>query len=71
MSTKKRPDFIVSSVVDLEGGESRWREVGVGFWNEKTDSVTILLDAVPLSGRLVMTKPRNRTAEQEPSAGAT
>jgi hypothetical protein len=62
---KKLPNWIVSSVVDLEDGKSRWREVGVGFWNEKTDSVTILLDAVPLAGRLVMTKPKSRTPEGE------
>lgn len=62
---KKPPDWIVSSVVDLDEGKSRWREVGVGFWNEKTDTVTIKLDAVPLSGKLVMSKPKSRTPEAE------
>lgn len=58
----KRPDYIVNTVVDVEGSQSRWREIGVAFRNEK-DSITILLDAVPLTGRLVLTKPKERQAE--------
>jgi len=59
----KRPDYIVNTVVELEGGQSRWREVGVAFKNDK-DTVTILLDAVPLTGRLVLTRPKERQQPQ-------
>jgi len=60
----KKPDYIVSSVVDVEDGKSRWREIGVAFKNEK-DSITVLLDAVPLNGKLVLQQPKNRTQEPE------
>ena len=55
----KRPDYIVNITVDLEGGKTRWREVGVAFRSEK-DTITVLLDALPIAGRLVLTPPRER-----------
>lgn len=53
----KRPDFIAYSVAGTSG-QTRWREVGVAFWNRKQSALTVLLDAVPLSGRLVLSPPR-------------
>jgi len=60
----RKPDFIVSSVVDVAEDKSRWREIGVAFWNEKHDSMSVLLDAVPLSGKLVLMPPKQRSADQ-------
>ena len=62
----KRPDYIVNSVTELEGSATRWREVGVAFKNDDKDTLTILLDAVPLSGRLVLTRPKERQAPEAP-----
>jgi hypothetical protein len=59
----RKPDFIVSSVVDVADDKSRWREIGVAFWNEKHDSMSVLLDAVPLSGKLVLMPPKQRQSE--------
>jgi hypothetical protein len=53
-------------VTDAPEGKSRWREIGVAFANEKGDVVNVLLDAVPLSGRLVLTRPKERGADVEP-----
>lgn len=53
----KRPDFIAYSVAG-PSGQTRWREVGVAFWNRRQSALTVLLDAVPLSGRLVLSAPR-------------
>jgi hypothetical protein len=53
----RRPDFIAYSVTQTSG-RSRWREVGVAFWNRKEDALTVLVDALPLSGRLVLSVRR-------------
>jgi hypothetical protein len=45
---------------------SRWVRVGVAFDN-KDGSLNVLLDAVPLSGRLQV---RPRATESQPTAGA-
>ncbi len=59
----RKPDFIVSSVVDIADDKSRWREVGVAFWNENHETMSVLLDAVPLSGKLVLMPPKPRSAD--------
>jgi hypothetical protein len=53
----KRPDYTVSTVVSAESGD-RWREIGVGFTSEKGDTITVLLDALPVSGKLVLCAPK-------------
>lgn len=55
---KKRPDFIANTVVG-EGENQRWREIGAGFASSK-GSVTVLLDAVPVSGKLILIRPKER-----------
>lgn len=53
----RRPDFIAYSVTQTNG-RSHWREVGVAFWNRKEDALTVLVDALPVSGRLVLSARR-------------
>jgi len=56
----KRPDYSVSTVIATDNGD-RWREIGVAFASER-GTITILLDALPVSGKLVLTQPKERTA---------
>ena len=58
----KRPDYTVSTVVGTESGD-RWREIGVGFTSEKGDTITILLDALPVTGKLVLRAPRPQATD--------
>jgi hypothetical protein len=53
----RRPDYIAYAVTQTNG-RSRWREVGVAFWNRREDALTVLVDALPLSGRLVLSARR-------------
>jgi hypothetical protein len=57
----KRPDYTVNTVIPADNGD-RWREIGVAFANERGGTITILLDALPVSGKLVLTPPKERTA---------
>jgi hypothetical protein len=61
----RRPDFVAYSVTQQTSGRSRWREVGVGFWNRKGDALTVLVDALPVSGRLVLSARRDEPATGE------
>lgn len=60
----KRPDYSVSTVIPAENGD-RWREIGVAFASERNDTITVLLDAFPVSGKLVLTPPRERSGSQQ------
>ena len=66
----KQPDYVAYSVVE-GNGQTRWRGVGVAFKGRDKDSLTVLLDAVPLSGKVVLMPPKERDSEQtsrEPGA---
>ena len=56
----KRPDYSVNTVIPAENGD-RWREIGVAFASDKGGTITVLLDALLVSGKLVLTPPRERT----------
>jgi hypothetical protein len=59
------PSYIVNTAVEVEGGKTRWREIGVAFANAEKDTVTILLDALPVSGKLVLMRPKPREKSAE------
>ena len=59
----KRPDYIVNTVIQTENGD-RWREIGVAFVSEQTAAITILLDALPVHGKLVLMPPKERTSQE-------
>jgi hypothetical protein len=63
----KRPTYIANTVIDGEGKQARWREIGVAFGSEKGGTITVLLDALPVSGKIVLMPPKERPAE-EPAA---
>ncbi|MGE3719733.1 MAG: hypothetical protein AB7G07_15185 [Bauldia sp.] len=60
----KRPDYSVSTVIPTDNGD-RWREIGVAFASERGGTITVLLDALPVSGKLVLSPPRERTSGTE------
>ena len=55
----KRPDYTVSTVVQTDNGD-RWREIGVAFTSDTGGTITVLLDALPVSGKLVLRVPQQR-----------
>ena len=53
------PDWRVATVVsDPESGKDRWTNVGVAF--EGNDTITVLVDAMPVNGKLVLQRPRKK-----------
>lgn len=59
---QRDPHFIAYSVTETNG-RSRWRKIGVAFWNRKESALTVLVDAFPLGGRLVLRTRRALEAE--------
>jgi len=53
---KNGPDFIAKIPTEYDC----WREVGVAFYNPKTQSITLYLDALPVKGKLVFSNPTKR-----------
>ena len=53
----KKPDFIAKSVTELSDEKSRWTDIGVAFKNEKSKTISILLNALPVNGKIILSKP--------------
>lgn len=64
----KRPDFVAYAVTEGVRGASRVREIGVAFWNAKGTALMLLVDAVPLSGR-IMLSVRDKALPKSTGAG--
>ena len=59
MAKGKMPDYVASTVVnDKESGKDRWTGIGVGFKNQ--DSITVLVDAVPVNGKIILRPPKKK-----------
>jgi len=57
----QKPDFRVSTVVtDSETGKDRWTNIGVAFQGK--DTITVLMDSVPVNGKLVLHKPKENAS---------
>jgi hypothetical protein len=54
---KKKPDFVAFNVRPRNDKKSRWTEIGVAFRHKDGNGLDILIDAVPLSGKIVLRLP--------------
>ncbi len=60
----KVPDWRVSTVVsDPETGKERWTNIGVAFAGN--DTITVLVDAMPVNGKLILQRPRKKEETKE------
>ena len=59
----------VTEYTDASGEvQTRWRQIGVAFKN-RDGSLTIKLDAVPLSGKMQIRKRKPKEEKPPPAAG--
>ena len=54
MTEAKRPDFAAYVVRDRDDKKANWREIGVAFRHKDGKGMDLLLDATPISGRVVI-----------------
>ena len=56
MTNEVRKDVL--NPVEGKDGKTYWTRVGVAFLSKSGDSMTVLLDQLPLNGKLVIKDPR-------------
>ncbi len=52
------PVLIAYAVKDRPSGKSTWRRIGVAFPHDRGAGLTVLLDALPIDGRIVLVEPK-------------
>jgi hypothetical protein len=64
--TKQKPTYHAYSVTDgNDETKSHWTKVGVAWAHQKGDGYTLTLDCIPLSGRIVLRKPKVEAKKPE------
>lgn len=62
-TSKNRPSHAVY-VVEGEGDGAFWTRIGAAWRHEDGDGYNLVLSAIPLTGRLVIRKPRTSAEAQ-------
>lgn len=67
MAENQKIDFVVRTAVDTEDRENptRWREIGVGFKGK--NSITVLVDSLPVNGKFVIFPYEPKPKEEKKS----
>ena len=56
--TTKSVDYIAYGVRDGEDSQSHWTRVGAAFSHKDGAGYDVVLDAVPVNGRIVLREPK-------------
>lgn len=59
----RRPDF-EAFVVEGDGDDAYWTKIGGAWSHENGEGLTVRLTALPLSGKLVLRKPKAKAAKE-------
>ncbi|NEO33493.1 MAG: hypothetical protein F6K36_24325 [Symploca sp. SIO3C6] len=59
-STKKKPTHEVFQVIDAGGDNKYWNRIGAAWLHDDEAGVSVVLNAVPIDGRLVIRKAKQK-----------
>ena len=59
----KKPSYFAYTVVEGKGEKDKdyWLKIGAAYPHEKGDGLNVLLEAMPLDGKLVLRTPKTET----------
>jgi hypothetical protein len=68
----QQPAYRAYTVVKREGAEAFWLAIGAAFMHQDGDGYNIVLQALPIDGKIVLRLPKGeeQTSETPPRAGA-
>jgi hypothetical protein len=64
-AAKANPDYRAYSVIKRDGKDDFWLNLGVAYRHEDGEGFNLLLQALPLDGKLVLRTYKDKPEEQE------
>ena len=64
MSNTQQPSFQAYTVVKREGQDDFWLNIGAAFMHQDGDGYNVLLQALPINGKLVLRPPKDNDDKQ-------
>jgi len=62
-TTIKTPDFIAYKVQEGGDNKNHWNRIGAAWKHADEEGLNIVLHAVPLSGKITLRTPKDKTPE--------
>jgi hypothetical protein len=67
MASNQQPAFRAYSVVKREGQDDFWLPIGAAFEHADGGGFNVILQALPIEGKLVLRVPKDDEKEEQPS----
>ena len=62
----QQPAYRAYTVVKREGADDFWLAIGAAFMHQDGDGYNIVLQALPLDGKIVLRLPKDEKVDQQP-----
>jgi hypothetical protein len=63
MPANQQPTYQAYTVVKREGQDDFWLNIGAAFMHQDGDGFNIMLQALPINGKIVLRPPKAQTEE--------
>jgi hypothetical protein len=63
MATGQQPSYQAFTVVKREGQDDFWLNIGAAFMHQDGDGYNVVLQALPINGKIVLRLPKSDTKE--------
>jgi hypothetical protein len=67
----QQPTYQAYTVVKREGADDFWLNIGAAFMHQDGDGFNIMLQALPINGKIVLRPPKSENKESEPETHET
>jgi len=68
MASTQQPAYQAYTVVKREGQDDYWLNIGAAFPHQDGDGFNVMLQALPLGGKIVLRPPKKGSGEDAPPA---
>lgn len=65
MSNTQQPTYQAYTVIKREGQDDYWLNIGAAFMHQDGEGYNIVLQALPINGKIVLRPPKNKDASEE------
>jgi hypothetical protein len=62
----QQPSHRAYTVIKREGQDDFWLAIGAAFMHQDGDGFNVVLQALPIDGKIVLRQPKDEPADQQP-----
>jgi len=66
MASTQQPAYQAYTVVKREGQDDYWLNIGAAFAHQDGDGFNVMLQALPIGGKIVLRPPKTKGEEEQP-----